>query len=385
MTKQLKTFLKSDISIAFITAIIWQAALTIAGILLSADTSSTLGYMLRWDAGWYQLIITDHYATNAASAAFYPFFPLAIASLTELTFHLYSPQLLALILNTVCLGFGLTALLKIAKYFVSSNYRYLSILFFLAAPAAFFMNIFYGEALFIAIAFWSYLFALQRRWLLVGLLLAALTATRLPSLLFVGLCGLEFLRAYDWNIKKIFNTNILYFLLAPAGFISYGTYLWQTRGDFFAMFNAYSSTTDWAYHVFNLNIFQTIGRATYRTIRAVAGKREFDNDILINHAIPLVCIALIFVSSIYLIIKLKGKGVPLGVFGLVSIVMFTINNNLISVHRYTLPCLTIYIALVLFIEHYKKLRLIAIFIAAVMLSIQVLLLLTLHLTTQFVG
>ncbi|MBI3889276.1 hypothetical protein HY312_01710 [Candidatus Saccharibacteria bacterium] len=385
MSQRLKVILTSDFAVAFIVAIIWQLLLTTTAILLTPDTSGTLSHMMRWDGNWYQLIINDRYASNAASPAFFPLFPFTVGFLHELTFQAISHQALALLLNTISLGFGLAALLVITRHFVTTKLRYLSLLFFLAAPAAFFMSIFYSEALFVAIAFWAYAFALQKRWLLVGILLAFLTAARLPALLFIGLCGLEYLRSYNWSIKKSFNKNLAYFLLAPLGFISYGLYLLQLRGNFLGMFAAYKATTDWAYQQFNPDILITIGRAAYQTARAIAGKREFDNDMLINHAIPLFCLALLLVSSLYLLIKVRGKGTPLGIFGLVSIVFFTINNNLVSVHRYTLPCITIYIALVLAMKHYKRLNVLFLSLAAIMAAIQIVLFLTLHTTTQFVG
>ena len=85
----------------------------------------------------------------------------------------------------------------------------------LSAPAAFFLHVFYGKALFLALSLWAYLFALKRNWIGVGILLALLTAARLPALLVIGLCGLEYLHSYSWNLKKAFNKNILWFLLAP--------------------------------------------------------------------------------------------------------------------------------------------------------------------------
>jgi hypothetical protein len=197
-----------------------------------------------------------------------------------------------------------------------------------------------------ALSFWAYIFALRRNWFYMGITLAILTSVRLPSILIIGLCGLEFMRAYDWNIKKIFNKKVFYFLLAPIGFIAYGLYLLKTRGDFWAMFHAYQATTDWAYQVFDINFVKTILKVIYQIFRACLGLRPFDNDILINHLLPIISLFILGVSSLYLLIKQKGKSIPLGIFGLASIVMFTLNSNVVSAHRYILPCLTIYVALI---------------------------------------
>lgn len=378
-------FLKSDVALSFEIAITWQIVLTLTGALLMPDPAGPLYHMIRWDGNWYFTILNDHYTSAPASPAFYPLFPFIIGILSTVTFNVVPHTILALGLNTVSLGFGLAALLSIARHFTTSRQRYIILFFFLAAPAAFFMHLFYSEALFVAIGFWAYAAALQRRWLLMGVLLGLLTATRLPAILFVGLCGLEFMRAYRWNIKLIFNLQLAYFLLAPLGFIIYGLYLQHVRGNFFAMFSAYKETSDWIYQSFNPDIFSTIGRVFYQTVRAIFGKRAFDTDMIINHAVPLLCITLLLAGSIYLIVKIRGKGIPLGIFGLVSIVFFTINNNLVSVHRYTLPCLTIYVALMLFFIQQKKARILAVIIGLIMLAAQVLLILMFLMNRNFVG
>jgi len=383
--KSLSLLAKSDIGISFIIAFTWQAIITVIGTLLTPDSPSVLSHMTRWDGGWYLTIINDQYKTVPASPAFYPLFPFLVSLLSAITFDIVAYPVIALVLNTFCLGMGLAALLSISRHFIPSGSRLVILFFFLAAPSAFFMHLFYGEALFVAIGFWAYAAALRQRWLLMGALLGLLTAARLPSLLFIGLCGLEYMRANQWDIKQIISPRLAYFLLAPVGFICYGIYLLYVRSNFLAMFSAYEETSDWVYQSFNPDIISTIGRGFYQTSRAILGKREFDHDIIVNHAIPLLCITLLFASSIYLLVRVRGKGIPLGIFGLVSIVFFTINNNLVSVHRYTLPCLTIYITLmILFVQNRKK-RLVAIVISLVMLAAQVLLILMYFITRDFVG
>jgi hypothetical protein len=256
---------------------------------------------------------------------------------------------------------------------------------FLVAPAAIFTHLFYSEAVFVAIGFWAYAFALQRRWLLVAITLAFLTATRLPSLLFVGLCGLEYLRAYNWNIRNAIHRSLAYFLLAPAGFLLYGLYLLAVRGHFFAMFSAYKSANAWPYLSFEPNFFYTIFRAARETGLAVIGKRIFDNNIIVNHAIPLLCLAILLGCSVYLLYTCRGKGVPLGIFGLCSIVFVTVNSSLLAVHRYLLPCLSIYIALALIYADYRRLRVLVISVGLAMLAAQAILIYMLFVAKDFAG
>jgi hypothetical protein len=355
----IKRIITNDFLIALAIAIMWQTILTVIGYLISRNidpTAALLSHTFHWDAGWYQTILNDHYRTNAASAAFYPLFPTIIGFVSIISFGLIGTLAAAQIVNLIALWLALTALLKIVRHFSSPNYRFLPLLLLLSSPAAFFLHMFYSEALFIAIGFWAYALALEKRWIISCILLAALTACRLPALLFIGLCFLEFCRAYDWQLSKIFNKKLLLFFITPAGFISYGSYLALTRDNFFAMFAAYKATTDWAYQVFNFNIFETIAKAGYQVLRSFIGLRPIDHDIIVNHFIPIFCLTLLLLSSLYLIIKIKGKGIPLGIFGLLSLIMFTLNSNVVSVHRYTLACLGIYIALSLIAAKYRRMK-----------------------------
>lgn len=345
----IRNFFKTDFGIALLITVIWKATMLLIGYLIDSSihggATSIISHTAGWDSGWYMTVIRDHYLTSAASAAFFPLFPLLVSAVHLVSFNTINILVSGQIVNTISVWFVVAALMTLGRNFFEGKNRFWLVALVLCAPAAFFMHVFYSEALFMAIGFWAYIFALRRNWLIMGVLLAIITSARLPSILIIGLCGLEFMRVYDWNMKKIFNKNIFYFLLTPIGFITYGLYLFKTRGDFWAMFHAYQATTDWLYHVFDVNIIKTILKVVYQILRACLGLRPFDNDLLINHIIPIISLFILGVSSLYLLIKQKGKSIPLGVFGLASIVMFTINSNVVSAHRYILPCLTIYIAL----------------------------------------
>lgn len=362
--------------------------MTFVGYILlpTSSTGGILHHTVLWDSGWYLTVIEGHYTQSAPSAAFYPLFPLTIGLLHTLTFSLFSYPLIGFFVNTIALGTAIAGLLTIAKHFgIETGKRYVCVALFLLSPAAFFLHMFYGEAIFVGIAFWAYAFALQKKWLFVGIILAFLTASRLPSLLFVGLCGLEFLRANEWRIKKALNPKALYFLLAPIGFVAYGLYLFIVRGDFFAMFSAYKATNDWIYQSFNPNFLYPIARGCYQTALALIGRIPLTSEFAVNVMIPLFSLAVLFACSLYLVFRYRGKGVPLGIFGLVSIVFFTLNNNLVSVHRYTLPCLGISIALAHIYLHYRRLRPFVITVALAGFAIQILLITWLFTANKFVG
>jgi hypothetical protein len=221
------------------------------------------------------------------------------------------------------------------------------------------MHFFYGEAVFCAVGFWAYNFALKRRWLAVGLTLGLLTASRLPSLLFIGLCVLEYARSYQWNISTLLNKKLLAFTIAPVGFVLYGLYLSLARGDFFAMFNGYKASNDWPYQVFNLNVIETWLNAARELKRVFTTNIPFDEGFAVNFLLPLIGITLLIASSLVLIIRFgskkdEGIGVPLGVFGIVCAIFFSLNSNLVSVERYLLPCVSLYLCGALIAANHRK-------------------------------
>ena len=355
---KLQLLVKRDVFICLIIAVLWQLTMTIVGFAFDHDLdplASLLSHVMHWDAGWYLSVISDWYASNLASAAFYPLYPLAVWTVS--LFGIINIPAAVLLVNTICLFFALLALLRITHILIGGKLSYLPVLLLLAFPSAFFMHVFYTESLFIAIGLWAYLFALQKKWWQMGILLALITACRLPGLLIVALCGLEFYRAHAWNLKQAFkDKNVLTFLLAPIGFLFYGSYLFLTTGDGLGMLHAYQHTDDWGYQQFNINIFETIFRAGYQSIKAFLGMRPHDNDIIVNHLIPFVSLVLIAASSLYFLLVAKKKFIPIGFYGLLSIVLFTLNNNVVSVHRYALPVFGIYLFGALLWHKYKKTR-----------------------------
>lgn len=360
----IKKFFKTDFGIALLTTAIWKLAMTIIGYFIENSIYGNvplIGHTVRWDAGWYMNVINGNYVTDAASAAFYPLFPMAVKFVHFISFNTIDLITAGQIVNTISMWFVITALIVIGRKFLGDKKRFWMVALVLSAPTAFFLHVFYSEALFMALGFWAYIFALRRKWLYMGIVLAFLTLTRLPSVLIIGLCGLEFMRTYKWDIKKILNPNLLYFLLAPVGFILYGIHLLSVRGDFFAMFHAYNATKDWTYQIFDINFIKTFFASVYEVLRALIGQRHINIDFIVSIFLPVVSLVLLLSSSIYLLLKKKDIYKPLGIIGLASFVMFTLNSNVVSAHRYILPCLTIYIALALIIKGKYQYTILSIF------------------------
>lgn len=349
----------TDVSKILIVSLLWQALMTVMGNFFDtglnnifqrpnspADATGLLDHMFHWDAGWYQTALNGAYADPSSPVSvFYPLFPFSVWLVQTLSLGLLSMLEAGLLINTAATFFSLLALTKIGEILLGRDRRWWLPALFITSPAAIFLHFFYTEALFCAFAFWSYLFALRRQWWQMALALAALTAIRLPAVLFIALCGLEYLRAYQWRPRRFLNRNLLWFLLTPAGFLGFASYLYVVRGDFLAMFHGYDLTDDWVYQVFNPNIFALYDFTLRHLYGVFTTPVPFDEGQAVNFLLPLLGIFVLVASSLYVVSLKRQAGWPLLALGLLGAVMFSLNSNLVSVHRYLLPCIVIYIAI----------------------------------------
>ena len=371
LKRTMLAFRQSDFFIPLIVAVTWQLTMTLLGMMiqymftrtfldpqhfdLSIASAGPLQHTEIWDGGWFRFVATDFYRHSITAPAFYPLFPVAVRTVEFLFLNRLAILLCGLILNTACLWLGLTALLKITRVVLGTtkDVAWIYVLF-LSFPAAFFLHQFYSEAIFIAFGFWAYYFALKRVWFASSICLLFLSATRVTAVLFIALVLLEYWRAHGWHLKKaLLNPRILWFALAPLGFIAYGTYLLIVRRDFLAMFHAYRY--DWKYQKLNLHFWHILHIAASSSYHCTVTKFAACNvtDNFVNLMLPLVCLVILGILSVLAIFYLRGIFIPLGSMGLLSCLMFTLNSNLVSVHRYILPILTLYLVLVALIRKWK--------------------------------
>ncbi|MFI9817441.1 mannosyltransferase family protein [Saccharothrix variisporea] len=301
-----------------------------------------LSHMLRFDALYYVDIVANGYdlRNKPHLAAFYPLFPLATWVVHKITFAQLGILGAGLVVNVLGSWFAVVALLRTARHFIADKtLHWLTPALFLTAPSAYFLHVMYSEALFCAIAFWAYLFALERRWVPMGLCLIPLTASRITAALFVGLCLVEFLRSR--GRRRPWSWHLLWFPAAFAGLGAYWVFLWRLTGNPFANFAGHRM---WPYQVFNPDIFATWGAEVTAAVRALR-YGPLDAVQVVDHVLPVVALTVVLAVSVYLVVELRGQGVPLALFGVAALVMLSLNSNLVSVHRYVLPLLVVYVGL----------------------------------------
>ncbi|WP_181780911.1 hypothetical protein [Pseudonocardia pini] len=361
----LTPWFRRDGTRAAIVAALFHAVLTmygylterlLAGPLAATSTAryprpllSPISHTERWDALWLQGVAEGSYARDPQSAAFYPLFPGLARGVSEATG--LDLLLAGLLVNVVATGFAVYALLRIGRSHLPGRWAWLLVGLFLTTATAYFLHAFYSEAVFCALSFGAYAFARERRWAPMGLCLILAGTSRVTAVLVVGLCFLEFCRAYGWRPRAVLRPALLWFPASLLGFAGYALALRIVTGDAFAMFSGYGPGRHWAFNVFTPNVPETLAGNVVTAWDAVTGATPLTATVLADSILPLLALAVLLATSVHLLVALRADGIPLAALGIASFLMFTLNGNLIAVHRYTLPCLSIYVSLSLLAAH----------------------------------
>lgn len=195
----------------------------------------------RWDTGFYVSIVEEGYRyrdVQFPSVAFFPLLPL------------FMRLLLPLIGDAVVAGLLVTngALLLASLLF----YRLVTLQFteplagralwyLLIFPTAFFGSAIYSESLFLLMAIGALYYARCGRWSLAAVLAFGAGLTRFAGLIVAPMLALEWLRqrrasaAADLSARESTWTPYVAplgaVLAAPAGLLTYMSYLWRAFGD----------------------------------------------------------------------------------------------------------------------------------------------------------
>ena len=176
-------FIATRALLAFV-GVLSIAALPISPWVTSAWTRPVAGPLFdafsRWDGYRYLAIAANGYpASDPASAAFFPLYPLLARSLAALTGTAHGPglEIAALVVSNVSLLAAVTALIALCRLEYGAGVASRASWYLLLFPTSFFLSAVYAESLFLALSLGAMLRARRDRWLLAGAMggLAALT------------------------------------------------------------------------------------------------------------------------------------------------------------------------------------------------------------------
>jgi hypothetical protein len=194
---------------------------------------------VRWDAGWYHLIVTEGYSARPgqSTVAFFPGFPLATTLVTKVIGNHWAA---GLIVSNVSLLFALVYLLRIARPLVGEDGSRRMLAYTLAFPTSFFLSAYYSEGLFLltsVASFHHYLGGRYARSAAWGALAPLTRPTGVALLMAYGLGTL-------WNLARRqtrFRTGLLWLAFIPSGLLAFMAYSYVKLGDPLAFVRAHGA------------------------------------------------------------------------------------------------------------------------------------------------
>lgn len=211
----------------------------------------------RWDTVWYVEIVEQGYhfiPDEKSSVAFFPLYPLMIASLGILV---NDPVLAGLLISNACFLGALILLYRLVERELQNRLIAARTVFYIAAfPTAFFFSAAYSESLFLLLSIAAFTCARQHKWLWAALWGALGAASRPLGILIFGVVLLEWLQSHDWKLNQILqrqtwlnlglalrndSMNLLIICLIPLGLVAYMVYLQIIVGNPMAFWIAQSA------------------------------------------------------------------------------------------------------------------------------------------------
>jgi hypothetical protein len=323
---------------ALIFLAIRAVGIVVLALMAEANNTTLTHSLTSWDGQWYLGIanggysdvsfgLVDAHGTRDANTAlaFFPGYPYLVRLLALLPgVSLVSAAILLSIISGVL---GSYALLRIGERVGGSRRTgLLLVALFAAAPMAVVETMSYSEGMFCALAAWSLVGVLERRWLLAGLCAAAAGLARPTAaalVLAVCLAALVAIVARRDGWRPWLGG-----MVAPLGLLGYLGWVALRTGALNGWFAL--QERGWDSHFDG-------GAATVRfTMKALTGSREM---------LQLTTIGLLLVAIVLLVVCFRtGMPWPLLVYGVAVLVMDVGSNGLMnSKSRLLLPAFTLLI------------------------------------------
>jgi Gpi18-like mannosyltransferase len=181
---------------------------------------ATISPWMRWDAVWYQQIVTSGYSAENGTAQFHPLYPW-LAKL--LSYTGISPSLSLLVVSSVS-GIALFYFFyKLAKIDLPQKDAMFALLLFAFAPPAFILFAPYSEAIFILLAVLCLYFSLRRVWWAAGITGGLAALTRQQGIFLMLPMGWELWEAAG---RSVINVRKCWKDWLPLVFIPLGMLIW---------------------------------------------------------------------------------------------------------------------------------------------------------------
>jgi hypothetical protein len=198
-----------------------------------------------WDSSWYINVAKHGYTNNPIelpkasccgqrNLGFFPLYPVLIKLLTFLVRGYF---ISGLIISNISLLLSSYILYKLASTKNNKQKALDTAIFLFLFPTSFVLSGALSESLFLALLSLCFLFALKRKWGLVGITGFLLCLTRPLGILVFFPMLYEYLQSINFKLKKTYP-SLLYLLLLPLGLLSFAFYTYIHFGDFLAYYHS---------------------------------------------------------------------------------------------------------------------------------------------------
>ncbi len=155
---------------------------------------------IRWDAVWYERIVTQGYSATDGTAQFHPLYPWLAKPLATIGI---SPDLSLLIISSLSGIVLFYFFVKLARFDLPASDASYALILFAFAPPAFILFAPYAEALFLLATILCMIFMRQKSWWLAGLMGGLATLTRQQGLFLLIPLAWELSENSDHKLENI--------------------------------------------------------------------------------------------------------------------------------------------------------------------------------------
>ena len=210
----------------------------------------------NWDGKWYLLTVTYGYPHTIwhlqDTLGFLPLFPMVIWVVARpfqaVGLGLPTSYILAGVITALVTGAIATVLIgRLAQRWWGEAAARRAILFFCLFPGTIVFSMIYTEGLLLALLAGAILAIERRRWLTAGILAGFATAVGpvataiIPAFAIVAVLEI---RRHGWHDREA-RRALLAPLLAPAGLVGFGAFLWVWTGSPFASYTTQHAQWGW--------------------------------------------------------------------------------------------------------------------------------------------
>lgn len=294
------------------------------------EPSRALGGWIRWDGGHYIRIAMNGYldAADPGSPAFFPLYPLMMRGFTGvfgMDPNREAIGLAGVVISAACFLIAVPLFADLVRRSYGPDVARAATVLLVVSPFSLFFSAAYTESLFLLLVVVTFVLAGRGWWLLAAGIVALATATRLT-----GIALVPAILVMAWTSGVPRRTIVMTAVISPLGIVAYMAYLWRAAGDPLVFLRAQSEWGGW-YHRWG----QFLEAYLRRPREIVTGEHYY--------AVALLSLALfvLAVACLPAIWRMLDPGLAL----FSTLVMVQGMTSLISLGRYLLPAIGVYVVL----------------------------------------